>query len=194
MPEQTTREQILQVAHDAFTRKGFANSSVSEICTEAGVSAPTLYYHFGNKDGLFQAVVEETLSLDAFNNLLQEAIAPAGDVWSKLHAYVYTYLCHFPTQLLNPGLHLQDSTQLNGKSLQQLEAGLSQIYQLTNDLLQEGITSGELRQVDVHIIASCLMGTVDSFVRSQVYLGVQYDPQELTSAIVDLFANGLSPS
>jgi AcrR family transcriptional regulator len=194
MPEQTTREQILQVAHDAFTRKGFASASVSEICTEAGISPPTLYYHFGSKDGLFEAVVEEALSLDAFRDVLREAVASGPDVWANLGAWVRTYLACFPTHLLNPGLHLQNSTQLNDTSLRRLQMGLSDIYQLIKDLLQEGIEAGELREVDVDMAASCLMGTVDSFVRARVFLGAEYDAGEVAQGILELYKRGLAAS
>lgn len=192
MPEQTTREHLLHVARDLFTTKGFPNASVSDICRQAGVSPPTLYYHFGDKDGLFEAVVEETLSLDAFCDQLRQAVAGSPDAWARLRAYVRTYLAHFPSELLNPGLHLQDTTRVEGTSLRRLQAGLSDIYQLTGDLLQAGIEAGEFRPIDVDTAASCLMGTVDSFVRARVYLGVEYDPDQVTESIVDLYGQGLA--
>jgi AcrR family transcriptional regulator len=192
MAHQSTRNQILQAAQETFTTKGFGNSSVSEICRQAGVSPPTLYYHFGNKDGLFEAVVEAALSLDEFHDLLREAVAAPEDVGGRLRAYVRTYLTRFPHDLLNPGLHLQSSTQINGTSLRRLQAGLFDIYQLTKGLLREGIAAGEFRAVDVDTTASCLMGTIDSFVRAQVYLGVDYDLEEVADCIVDLYRHGLA--
>lgn len=191
MPEQKTRDHILQVARQLFTTKGFANASVSELCRQAGVSPPTLYYHFGDKSGLFEAVVEETLSLDDFHDLLREEVAASSDPWAKLRAYVYTYLRCFPEHLLNPGLHLQNSTQLNGASLRQLGSGIEAIYQLAREILQAGIEAGEFREVDVDTAAACLMGTVDSFVRARVYLEAEYDVQEITDCTVDLFTHGL---
>jgi AcrR family transcriptional regulator len=194
MPQQTTRDQILQVARDAFTAKGFANASVSEICREACVSPPTLYYHFGNKEGLFEAVVEEALSLDVFCDLLRQAVAGSADPWARLRAYVCTYLARFPSHLLNPGLHFQDTTQLTDISMRRLQAGLADIYRLTRELLEEGIAAGALREVDVEMAASCLMGTVDSFVRARVYLGAEYDAEQVAASIVELYGRGLAAS
>ncbi len=192
MAESATREKVLQVARDLFTTKGFANASISDICREAGVSPPTLYYHFGSKDGLFEAVVEETLNLDEFHGLVRQAVAASSGLRAKLRAYVRTYLTQFPTQVLNPGLHLQHSTELNERGLVRLHAGIAGVYQVARDLLQEGMERGEFRQVHVDHAASCLMGTVDSFVRGQVYLGAAYNPGEVTDAIVDLFTHGLA--
>lgn len=35
------------------------------------------------------------------------------------------------------------------------------------------------------------MGTIDSLLRSRAYLGVEYDSEEVTEHIVDLFTSGL---
>jgi AcrR family transcriptional regulator len=191
MEECTARDAILRAARDLFTSKGFANTTVREICREAGVTAPVLYYHFGSKEGLFEAVVEDTLTLDGFHALLREEVAACFDPWAKLRAYVGTYLTHFPTHLLNPGLHLENSTQLHEASLRQLSSGIEAIYQLAREILQEGIAAGQFREVNVDTMAACLMGTVDSFVRARVYLGAEYDLEEVAECIVDLFKRGL---
>jgi len=191
MDERNSRDTILQAARDLFTTKGFAGTGVREICNKAGVTAPVLYYHFGNKEGLFEAVVEDTLKLDGFCDLLREAIAGYSDPWAKLRAYVGTYLTHFPTDLLNPGLHLDKSTHLHGASLRQLSSGIIALHQLAREILQVGIAAGRFREVDIDIMAACLMGTIDSFVRAQVYLGLEHDWEKVTECIVDLFTHGL---
>lgn len=191
MPRRTSREAILQAARDLFTSKGFASTTLREICHRAAVTPPVVYYHLGNKEGLFEAVVQETLNLDGFCDLLREAVATVSDPWAKLQAYVRAYLTHYPTHLLNPGLHLDNSTQLSGASLRQLRSGIEAIYYLTRGMLQEGIAVGEFREVDLDIMAGCLMGAIDSFVRARVYLGVEYDLQRVTDSMVDLFVHGL---
>lgn len=192
MAKPSTRDQVLAAARQLFTTKGFANASVSELCREAGITPPTLYYHFGSKDDLFEAVVDDTLSLDSFQQLLTEAVAGPSDAQGKLRAFVLTYLTHFPTELLNPGLHLHDSTQLSDISLRRIQTGIAAVYEVTRELLEGGVKSGEFRQVDVDRAAACLMGSVDSFVRSKVYLGIDYDPEEVTEGVVDLFTRGLA--
>jgi len=191
MEEPTTRNAILRTARNLFTSRGFASTTVREICREAGVTAPVLYYHFGSKEGLFEAVVKATLTLDGFHALLREEVRARSDAWAKLRAYVGTYLTHYPTDLLNPGLHLNNSTQLHGASLRQLSSGIEAIYQLAREILQAGIAAGQFREVDVDTMAACLMGTIDSFVRAQVYLGVEYDLEEVAECILDLFKRGV---
>ena len=191
MAKSTTRDVILQEAGKLFRRNGFANTSVRDICEAAKVTAPALYYHFGNKEGLFEAIVEDALSLDDFHALLRREVAACSDPWARLRAYVGAYLTDYPTDLLNPGLHLNNSTQLHGASLRQLSSGIEAIYQLARNILQAGIAAGEFREVDVDTMAACLMGTIDSFVRAQVYLGAEYDLERVVEGIMNLFKYGL---
>jgi AcrR family transcriptional regulator len=191
METSTTRDRILQAAHERFTHQGFANTAVREICEDAGVTAPVLYYHFGNKDGVFQAVVEATLNLGGFCDLLRKEVAAHPDPWDKLHTFVKIYLTAFPVETLNPGLHLGSSTQLNDTSLHRFAVGLQATFGLLREILQSGIDAGTFREVDVDTAAACLLGTADSFVRSRAYLGLEYDGADLADRIVDLFAGGL---
>lgn len=191
MANGATQDRILQAAHDRFTHQGFANTAVREICEDAGVTAPVLYYHFGSKDGVFQAVVEDALNLDSFCDLLREEVATSLDPWEKLRTFVHTYLTTFPLDTLNPGLHLANSTQINDASLHRFCIGLEATYELAREILQAGMASGAFRNVEPNTVAACLLGTVDSFVRSRLFLGLEYEPEELTHSIVDLFAEGL---
>jgi AcrR family transcriptional regulator len=52
-----TRERILQAALRLLAESGDAPVSTRAVCAAAGVGAPTLYHHFGDKDGLLDAVV-----------------------------------------------------------------------------------------------------------------------------------------
>lgn len=191
MSEHAARDTILAEARALFMRQGFAGTSVRDICRRANVTAPVLYYHFGNKRGLFQAVVEETLSLDDFAALLRRATSVPADPSRRMLAFVRTYLAHYPVQMLNPGLHLSDSMEVTGASLRLLAGGIETIYDLARQILREGVTSDAFRQVNIDTAAACLMGSVDSFVRARVFLGADFDVETLAEQVVDLFARGL---
>jgi AcrR family transcriptional regulator len=54
-----TPKLILQAALKRFANAGYAATSVQQIVDDVQVSKPTLYYHFKDKAGLFQALVFE---------------------------------------------------------------------------------------------------------------------------------------
>ena len=51
------RERTLVVAHEQLVAKGWDRVRVGEIAAEVGVSRPTLYAEFGNKEGIAEALV-----------------------------------------------------------------------------------------------------------------------------------------
>lgn len=52
------QEQILQGAMRVFLGAGYAGTSMDRVSAEAGVSKQTIYSHFGDKKGLFKALME----------------------------------------------------------------------------------------------------------------------------------------
>jgi AcrR family transcriptional regulator len=67
------RERILAAAAELLTEAHGEPVSTRAICTRADVGPPTLYHHFGDKDGLFEAVVAQR-----FAEHLTEARAVPG--------------------------------------------------------------------------------------------------------------------
>ena len=67
------RKGLLDVALRLFSRKGFADTSVREIVHGAGVTAPTLYYYFNNKEGVYVHLLEQC-SNDFLDHMIE-----AGD-------------------------------------------------------------------------------------------------------------------
>lgn len=68
------RQRLIEVAVELFTSRGYSATSVREIVKGAGVSKPVLYYHFGNKEGLYLEIMrrlERTLQ-EALGGLRQE--------------------------------------------------------------------------------------------------------------------------
>ncbi|MBF6277290.1 MULTISPECIES: TetR/AcrR family transcriptional regulator [Nocardia] len=54
-----TRDSVLAGAADVFLRLGYANASLSEIISQSNVTKGALYFHFGSKEELARAVVDQ---------------------------------------------------------------------------------------------------------------------------------------
>lgn len=52
-----TRDRLLLAAAQVLAESGDRTASTRAICALAGVQAPTLYHHFGSKQGLIDAVI-----------------------------------------------------------------------------------------------------------------------------------------
>lgn len=76
MVQRDTRRALIDAAAEVISRQGIEAASTREIYLRAGVKAPTLYHHFGDKQGLLDAVIT-----DAFERYLAQkhALQPTGD-------------------------------------------------------------------------------------------------------------------
>jgi TetR/AcrR family transcriptional regulator len=52
-----TRDRIIATALDLFSRRGYEGTGIQEIVDNAGITKPSLYYYFGSKQGLLEAIV-----------------------------------------------------------------------------------------------------------------------------------------
>lgn len=57
---QQNKQRIVDAAREHFVRDGYERATVRGIAADAGVDVAMVYYHFGNKEGLFTASVLDT--------------------------------------------------------------------------------------------------------------------------------------
>lgn len=72
-------EKLLNVASDVFLKSGFEKASMQEIINTSGGSLSTVYKIFGNKEGLFRAVLEFKTT-ELFENLEERGIDDEEDL------------------------------------------------------------------------------------------------------------------
>ena len=56
------RQEILDAARRTVLRSGLRGASISEICTEAGISPGHLYHYFDSKEAILEAISEAYLA------------------------------------------------------------------------------------------------------------------------------------
>lgn len=87
---QETTDRLIAVAHRAFSERGFAEVSLDGLAAEAGVTRGALHHHFGNKAGLFEAVLRR---IDAEIGAEMQAAAAAEDTgWTAFRRCFHVYL------------------------------------------------------------------------------------------------------
>ncbi len=55
--DKSTSERLIEAAGVLFAQKGFANTTVRDICDAAGANVAAVNYHFGDKEKLHEAVL-----------------------------------------------------------------------------------------------------------------------------------------
>ncbi len=60
--DQDAGARLVAAALELFNRRGYAATTVREIVAAAGVTKPVLYYHFGSKEGIYNAILQRSLA------------------------------------------------------------------------------------------------------------------------------------
>ena len=85
-----TRKKLIEVARRAFAEYGYADTSMDKLTAEAGLTRGALYHHFGDKRGLFAAVVDQIDSQMA--EYAQQHREQPDDLWEGLLLEGQTYI------------------------------------------------------------------------------------------------------
>ncbi|MFE3225797.1 TetR/AcrR family transcriptional regulator [Nocardia sp. NPDC059228] len=85
-PSTGVREAVIANAQQALAESGLARLSTKEIAVRAGVAESSIFYHFGDRMGLLQAVIQHQLR--PLEDLLADA--PAADLRTALRSLLAT--------------------------------------------------------------------------------------------------------
>ncbi|MBC8420687.1 MAG: TetR/AcrR family transcriptional regulator [Desulfobacterales bacterium] len=55
-----SKDRIIDVAIDLFSKRGFKGTSIRDIASAAEISIPNIYHYFGNKEGLLLAILQRS--------------------------------------------------------------------------------------------------------------------------------------
>jgi len=144
-----TRQQIIHSALSLFSQNGYTNTTLANIAAHAGFSRGPIYWHFKNKDELFEAVLR--LSQDPLAELVETSRQASG---SLLKAIDYFCDCWLRWLVTDAGYRQSFEIFLNKTELtNNLDRTLKKERELTNnligvlsDLVSRGQQNGEIRK------------------------------------------------
>ncbi len=97
LPAGKRREQLIQVAVDLFSRKGFNGTTTREIAAAAGVTEAIIFRHFETKEHLYTAIIDQKVnSPDTAEWIAELRAAMDGDddeavIRQLINAVIYTH-------------------------------------------------------------------------------------------------------
>jgi len=185
-----TAEKILLVASKMFAERGFANASVRDICREAGTTPPVIYYHFGSKKGLFEAVARKQISMVDFIRKLSRA-TESKDPRKGIESFVSTYLSSFPEHTFDVGLYMRDSATLDKHSAEMVSEDLERIRALALELVDRSIAMGLFRKADSGLATDCLLGMLNRVIFQHIHFAKISDRDAYGRFVTDFFMRAM---
>ena len=186
-----TRENLLDQALTLFSERGYSATSIRDIIQAAGVSQPTLYYHFADKRSLFEELIKR--HYETSQQQLEQIIATEVGCEARLRTFVQRSFEFCNADPRVPRLMFQT---YNGPRVPEIDGILDKLtdrrFRLVKKIMQEGITEGRLRPSDPDFLAlsvCCLMDQpLNLFSRRS--RPNRYLTRDLAHALVELFLQG----
>lgn len=190
-PALNTRELVLRAALKRFADAGYAATSVQDIVDDAKVSKPALYYHFTDKAGLFQALVNQ--AHDERYRVIEAAVAGKKTFRAQAEAMLAALFGYFrenrelmrlafATMLAAPG-EMPEKFSCTEKC--------ERNFEFVHAIIQQAQKNGELdRQFDSRELAFGFYGLANFYLVAHLVCP-HCEPDRLTARkIVELFLSG----
>jgi TetR/AcrR family transcriptional regulator len=94
---EATRAALVKAAEEVFLKKGFGNTSLSEIAKRAGITKSLIHHYFGSKEGLWREVKTQRFMHYAQRQMemLQQA-QPSAELLKASVAFYFDFLRRNP--------------------------------------------------------------------------------------------------
>lgn len=158
-PEETKRN-ILEVATAEFSAMGLAGARVDAIAERTHTTKRMLYYYFGSKEGLYEAVLDKVYGdIRALEQDLHVSELEPVEGMRRLVEFTFDYHDRH-----RDFVRLVTIENIHGaKYLEQLKSFRSRnasVIATIEDLLARGVASGQFRNdidpIDLHLMISAL--------------------------------------
>ncbi len=153
--------QLLEIAGRLFAKNGFNGTSLRDIAEEAKITKAALYYHFPNKEALYDRIV--LYGLEKLLETVMAATAPHKTAVEKVRAFMLASADYYTRN--------RDSWITGSNAFRNTDDSASRAKGLMfrdmyerhlRNCIAEGIKSGEFRDVDPAIAGRLLLSTVNS--------------------------------
>ncbi len=187
------RTEMLATALDLFSEKGYHNVSMHEIAEKAEFAIGTLYKFFKNKEDLYKALI--MAKAGEYHRILSDVLSEKNDVQTTLKDYISAKAKIFADSVPTLRLYFAET---HGASFN-IKAGLDQdigklyeklVKQLTS-VLERGIRSKVLRELDPYYMAVALEGLTNSFLFCWLEDPDRHPYEANVPVITDMFLNGV---
>ncbi|WP_340692875.1 TetR/AcrR family transcriptional regulator [Hyphomonas sp.] len=189
------RAAFIAAAREVFLEQGYEAASMSDIVQRAGGSLSTLYSQFGDKQGLFLAMLDERIrQITASMGVELSAHAPVADGLRRIGQQFTSKLLE-PESLEMYRLILGLARKFPEIPREFVRRGSDRVRQALADYLIDRVDAGEIHLDDPHRAASLFleMSRAGLVNRALMDDDVRPGPEEIKASVdmvVDMFLHG----
>ena len=158
--EAGTRDRILDVALQEFSRRGLSGARIDAIAAESGLNKGMIYYYFGSKEDLYVAALEESyrrfrqIESDFHLESLPpvEALGALVGASFDFHAAHPEFIRMVMSENINHGEYIRKIPELRAIN----RSAITVLESLCRRGIADGVFRADVDPVDLHMTISAL--------------------------------------
>jgi TetR/AcrR family fatty acid metabolism transcriptional regulator len=184
------REAILRAAIKVFAGKGFFNSKVADIASEAGIADGTVYLYFKSKHDILHSVFDR--AMEEFISEGKRELAEIAEADGRLRRIAELHLERLGA---DRDLAIVFQIELRGstKFMEEFSAaGFAEYLGIIHGAIEDGQKSGVFRRdLNATVCSKILYGALDEMVTNWILSKKSYPLAPLADEVLKVFFDGM---
>ena len=158
-----TRERILKIACEVFAKRGFRNTTVRDICQQAGVNVASVNYYFSSKEKLYEEVCKYACGISSEDSDQRFKLNSSANPEEQLKSFVQALLTNVLGKEPSSWRHMIMSREMveptNALSIiikEMIKPRFQQLYSIVRELLGKKASDETVRRCCFSITGQCL--------------------------------------
>jgi AcrR family transcriptional regulator len=184
------RQQILNVARDAFARRGYHNAKIDDIVAAAGIARGTFYLYFEDKRAIFEEIVDRTIARLGMSIVRVDPHDAGRSVADQVRENIRRIVRILLEDRATTKILLSDALGVDPSFDRKLLSFYDEMSSLLEQSLRDGQQLGVVGPGDVRLFSWLTMGALKETLFQIVQRGAEYEEDKLVEGILALFAAG----
>jgi len=185
-----TREKIIETSVDLFTKKGFYNVTVNDICKHAGISKGAFYHHFPSK---VQIIVDNFIEIDHYyQHEVLPILSSKSSAVEKLLTFNEMAMRYISKKIGINMIRVAWHSLLGpGTNPDMIITQTRPLYQILNNIVREGQLTGEIRSdllnsKDItNAIIRCIRGVIYDWCLHEGCFDLEEESKKMTLLLLN---------
>jgi AcrR family transcriptional regulator len=184
------RQQILTVARDVFSRRGYHAAKIEDIVTAAGIARGTFYLYFQDKRAIFEEIVDRTIARLGMSIVRVDPHDIGRTVGDQIRENIRRIVTILLEDRATTKILLSDALGVDPAFDRKLLSFYDELSSMLEQSLRDGQGLGVVAEGDVRLMSWLTMGALKEALFQIVQRGAEYDEEKLVDGAFTFFQVG----
>jgi AcrR family transcriptional regulator len=188
MDKAARRQQLLEVARDVFSKRGYHAAKVEDIVAAAGVARGTFYLYFEDKRAIFAEIVDRMLTRVGMTITRVDVKQP---VPPQVADNIRRIVALLREDRATTVILLTTATGVDPAFDRKIRSFYDEVYALLEESLTDGHELGIVVKGDARMQATFVLGALKEVLLQVAVEGRDWDEQRIVSELYAFLEHGL---